>query len=151
MDYEAIEHMLSCFRCVWLCDPADSSLPVSSVHGVLQARILEQVTNPPPGYLPDPGIEPGSPVSFCIGSRHFTTSATWKPYEAIDLKQMYCQIFLNQWQVYLESTENCSLGSATMASYRQVPAEQGKKHTLTEEKRKRPLVKRVHGFSLAES
>lgn len=38
-----------------------------------------------------------------------------------------------------------------MASYRQVPAGQGKKHTFIEEKRKRPLVNRVHGFSLAES
>ena len=29
-------------------------LPVSSVHGILQARILESV----PGDLPDPGIKP---------------------------------------------------------------------------------------------
>ena len=30
-------------RCVQLCDPMDSSLPDSSVHGILQARILEWV------------------------------------------------------------------------------------------------------------
>ena len=29
--------------CPTLCDPMDYSLPVSSVHGILQARILEWV------------------------------------------------------------------------------------------------------------
>ena len=30
---------------------------VHSVHGILQARILERVALPPPWNLPDPGIE----------------------------------------------------------------------------------------------
>ena len=38
------------------------SLPGSFVHGILQARILEWVAFPPPGDLPHPGIEPGSPA-----------------------------------------------------------------------------------------
>ena len=46
-----------------LCDPADCSQPGSSIHGILQARILEWVVMPPPGDLPNPGIEPTSPVS----------------------------------------------------------------------------------------
>ena len=33
-----------------------------SVHGILQARILERVAIPSPGDLPDPRIEPGSPA-----------------------------------------------------------------------------------------
>ena len=45
-----------------LCDPMDCSLLGSSVHEILQARILEYVF-PFPGDLPDPGIEPGSPAS----------------------------------------------------------------------------------------
>ena len=32
--------------CPTLCDPTDCSLPPSSVHGILQARILEWVTMP---------------------------------------------------------------------------------------------------------
>ena len=41
----------------------DRSPPGSSVHGILQARILEWVTMPsPPGDLPDPGIKLGSPA-----------------------------------------------------------------------------------------
>ena len=46
-----------------LRDPMDSSTPGSSVHGILQARILEWVAIPSPEDLSDPGIEPGSPTS----------------------------------------------------------------------------------------
>ena len=35
--------MLSCFSHVWLCDPMNCSLPGSSVRGIPQARVLEQV------------------------------------------------------------------------------------------------------------
>ena len=50
--------------CLTFCDTMDCSPPSSSVHGILQARILESVTTPfsSPGDLPDPGIEPGFPV-----------------------------------------------------------------------------------------
>ena len=45
----------------------DHSLPGSSFHGIFQARVLEEYANglpcPPPGYLPNPGIEPRSPTS----------------------------------------------------------------------------------------
>ena len=42
----------------------DCSLPGSSVHGILQARILEWVaiSFSRSGDLPDPGINPGSPA-----------------------------------------------------------------------------------------
>ena len=33
---------------------------------------------PPPGNLPDPGIEPKSLVSPALGGGFFTTSATWE-------------------------------------------------------------------------
>ena len=48
--------------CPTLCDPVDCSLPGFSVHGILQARILEWVTISFSGDLPDPGIKPGSPT-----------------------------------------------------------------------------------------
>ena len=41
-----------------LCD----SMPGSSVHGILQARILEWVAISFSRDLPDPGIEPWSPA-----------------------------------------------------------------------------------------
>ena len=33
---------------------------------------------PPPGYLPNPGIKPVSPMSPALAGRFFTTSATWE-------------------------------------------------------------------------
>ena len=45
-----------------LWDPMDCIPPDSSVHGVLQARILEWVAIPLSRDLPDLGIEPGSPA-----------------------------------------------------------------------------------------
>ena len=47
-----------------LLDPIDCSPSGSSVHGILQARILEWVKLPfpSPGDLPDPGIEARSPT-----------------------------------------------------------------------------------------
>ena len=40
----------------------DCSLPGSSVHGILQARILEWVAIPSPGVFPKPGIELRTPA-----------------------------------------------------------------------------------------
>ena len=44
--------------CPILCNPMDGSLPGSSVHGILQARILQWVAIPFSRDLPDLGIEP---------------------------------------------------------------------------------------------
>ena len=49
--------------CLTLYDCVDYSLPGSSVHGILQARILAWVAIPPPGDLPNPGVKPTSPAS----------------------------------------------------------------------------------------
>ena len=48
--------------CPTLCDPMDCTQPGSSVHGILQARILEWVAISSSRDLPNPGIEPRSPV-----------------------------------------------------------------------------------------
>ena len=54
--------MLVTQLCPTLCDPMDYSLPGSSVHGILQARILEWVSIPFSGGRPNLGIEPESPA-----------------------------------------------------------------------------------------
>ena len=48
--------------CVRLFATMDCSLPDFSLHGILQARILEWVAISFSRDLPDPGIEPGSPA-----------------------------------------------------------------------------------------
>ena len=45
-----------------LCDPMDCSPPGSSVHGILQARILEWVAICFSRGSSNPGIKPGSPI-----------------------------------------------------------------------------------------
>ena len=55
--------LLSRFSHVQLCDPMDYSPQGSSVHGILQAGILEYCSGlpfPSPEDLPNPGIELGS-------------------------------------------------------------------------------------------
>ena len=47
--------------CSTLCDPMECSPPGSSVHGILQERLLEGLLVPYPGDLPDPGIKRWSP------------------------------------------------------------------------------------------
>ena len=60
-----------------LCNPMNYSLPGSSAHGILQARILEWVAIPSPGDLPNLGIRLVSLMSPASGGI-FTTSTTWE-------------------------------------------------------------------------
>ena len=49
--------------CPTVCSPVDCSPPGSSVHGILQAGTLERAAIfLPPGGLPSPVIQPGSPA-----------------------------------------------------------------------------------------
>ena len=61
--------MIACYwkikvaqSCPTLCNPMDCSLPGSSVHGILQARILEWVAVPFSRGYSQPGIKPRSPT-----------------------------------------------------------------------------------------
>ena len=50
--------------CPTLCYPLDYNLPVSSAHGIFQAKKSGvDCYFPTPGDLPDPGIEAASPIS----------------------------------------------------------------------------------------
>ena len=59
--------------CLTLCDPVDCSPPGSSVHGILQARILDWVAISFSRVSSQPGIEPTSPA---LAGGFFTTSTT---------------------------------------------------------------------------
>ena len=64
-----------------LSDTMNSSPPGSSVHGILQARILGGFPLPPLGHLTDQGIKPVSPASPLSAGRFFTTSPSWEAQE----------------------------------------------------------------------
>ena len=56
----------------------DCSLPGSSFHGILQQEFWNGLPCPPPGDLPDPGIEPTTLMSPALAGRFFTPSTTWE-------------------------------------------------------------------------
>ena len=87
--------------------PTDCSPPGSSVHGILQARILEWVAIFFSGGLPDPGIKPVSlktPNYFASG--FFTTEPPGKPHLCLFCHLAYrviITIFLNS--IYMRSVQ----------------------------------------------
>ena len=79
--------------CLTLCDTMDCSLPGSSVHGILQARILEWVARSSSRGTPNTGIRLASLTSPAWAGRFFTTSATW---EAPKYSQNICIHVINR-------------------------------------------------------
>ena len=67
--------------CPTLCDPVDSSLSGSSVHWILQAKILEGLC-PPPGIFPTQGLNPGL-LHLLQKGRFFITNDTWEALSGI--------------------------------------------------------------------
>ena len=91
-------------------DPMDCSLPGSSVHGILQAKILECFAVLSSRGSSRPGIKPASPA---LAGRFFTTSTTWEAPSSpngwkkkslggclvtvIDLQWTFCVLFQSPW------------------------------------------------------
>ena len=66
--------------CSALCDPVDGSLPGSSFHGILQARILERVAIPYSRGSSSPRDRTSLSLSAfpALASSFFTSNATWE-------------------------------------------------------------------------
>ena len=60
------------------------------MHGILQARILEQAAIPSPGDPPDPGTELASPA---LAGRFFTNEPPGKPLEPVDVTSFGKSVF----------------------------------------------------------
>ena len=74
-------HAKSPQSCLTLCNPMDRSPTGFSVHGILQARILEQVAMPSSRESSQPRIKPTSLTSPAVAGGFFTTSATWEAHK----------------------------------------------------------------------
>ena len=71
--------MLSCFSCVRL----SATLQTIAHQAILSMGFSKQeywsgLPCPPPGDLPNPGIEPTSLMFPALAGRFFTTDATWE-------------------------------------------------------------------------
>ena len=64
--------------CLTLCDPRDCSLPDSSVHGILQARILEGIAMPSSRGSSLPRDQTRISTFPALAGGFFTTSAAWE-------------------------------------------------------------------------
>ena len=73
--------------CLTLCDPMDCSLPGSAVHGLPRQEYWSGLPFPPPGDLPDPGIEP---MSSALAGGFVTTEQS--PFKATE-----CFCFGSKW------------------------------------------------------
>ena len=71
-------HAKSLQSCLTLCDSMDYSLPGFSVHGILQKEQWSGLPCPPPGNLPNLGIEPVSFMSSALAGKFFIPKATWE-------------------------------------------------------------------------
>ena len=86
--------------CPTLWDPMSYSPLNSSVHGILQARILEWVAMPFSGDLSNPGMEPALAGSF------FSTSTIWEAHPRL-LRRKYLptEAFHELYELYTDSLQ----------------------------------------------
>ena len=76
--------------CLTLCDPMDCSLPDSSVHGILQARILERVAI---SFSKGSSWPRDRTHVSCIAGRFFSTGASW---EALFSEECFSRHWVSQ-------------------------------------------------------
>ena len=70
-------HAKSLQSCLTLCDPMDFSPPGSSVLGFSRQEYWSGMPCPPPGDLPNSGIETTSLMSPALAGGFFTTRLPW--------------------------------------------------------------------------
>ena len=88
--------MLSHLSRVWLCATLWTvALQVPLSVGFSRQEHWSRLPSPPPGDLPNPGIEPQSLMSTALASEFFTTSAPWET-------QTYIVMYVNYFSIKLE-------------------------------------------------
>ena len=71
-------HAQSLQSCSTLCEPIDCGPPGSSVHGILQVRILEWIAIPFSRGSSQPRNQTCVSCLLALAGGFFTTSATWE-------------------------------------------------------------------------
>ena len=64
--------------CLTLCNPTDCSMQGPLSMGFSRQEYWSGLPSPPPGDLPDPGIEPAFLMSPALADVFLTMSATWE-------------------------------------------------------------------------
>ena len=90
---------LSHSSCVRLCDPMGCNVPGFSVHGVLQARILERVAMPTFRGFSHPRDLISISCVFCLAGGFFTAEPPGSPFMKLLVSILRCTI-LNKINLY---------------------------------------------------
>ena len=107
--------------CPTLCDPMDYSLPGSSIHGILQTRMLEWVALPSFRESSQPRDQ--MHISYVSCKWFFMTSATWEAHW-FHKEASYSPCWWGPWvgllsrKVFLQllqTQEECALGKLSLA------------------------------------
>ena len=86
--------VLSCFSHVQLFETPETIAPsLLCPWGFSRQEYLSGLSCPPPGDLPDPGIDPTSSVAPALAGGFFTTKATWQAQVYI---YVYIHIYIGQ-------------------------------------------------------
>ena len=113
--------VLVCQSCLTLCDSKDCNQPGVSLHGILQARILEQVAIPFSRHLPDPRMELKSSI----------LQASFLPPELPGKILFYNYIYIT-YKIYLISSFLKKKLECSCVSFRYTQSESARhKHTST--------------------
>ena len=94
--------------CPILCDPIVCSLPAFSIHGILQARIMEWVAISFSGGSSDPGIEPRYPALWADSNLWATREA---PERRMELEKQTC--LTSDYTTKLQSSRQYGTGTKT--------------------------------------
>ena len=92
--------------CPTLCDPKDHSLPGSSFHGMLQARILEWVATPFSRRSSQSRDQTRVSCVSCIGRQTLHHCTTW---EALIYIYIYVQLFVTPWTAAGLCSNSCHI------------------------------------------
>ena len=93
-------HAKTFWLCLTLSKPVDCSPPGSSVHRILQARILERVAIlcHAPGDLPNPGIKPMFAVASALQADSLPLSYRGSPISSVQCQSESQQPIGRNWQ-----------------------------------------------------
>ena len=81
-----LTHACSGVSCPTHCNPTDYILAGSSVHGIFRQECWSGLSFPYLGDLPEPGIEPGSPVFPALQADSLLSEPPGEPYKAVILQ-----------------------------------------------------------------
>ena len=82
-------HAKSLQPCLTLCNPMNCSPPGSLSMGFSRQEYWSGFQCPPPGDLPNPGIEPASLMSLALAGRFFITGTTWEALSRANFSVIY--------------------------------------------------------------